>query len=81
VRLEKKIEQGIAAFYTSFHISRERAEQIREAVREELASKQDEAARSLQHALKRKNEYRANARSSSKPTTPASSPKTSWPAR
>ncbi|HEV8556833.1 MAG TPA: recombinase family protein, partial [Actinophytocola sp.] len=53
VRLER-IENSIAGFYANFHLPPERAEQIREAVREELASQQDESARSLKRALKRK---------------------------
>ena len=53
IRLER-VEEGIAEFYTRFTIPPARAEQIREAVREELASQQDEAVRGMKQAHKRK---------------------------
>ena len=53
MRLER-IEEGIAEFYARFRVPPERIEQIREAVREELASQQDEAVRGMKRALKRK---------------------------
>ncbi|MFI5588145.1 recombinase zinc beta ribbon domain-containing protein [Amycolatopsis sp. NPDC051758] len=53
VRVEQ-IERGIAALYGTFRVRPEHAELIREAVREELASQQAEAARSLERAQRTK---------------------------
>lgn len=50
----ERIEEGIAAFYYQFRVTPAYAEQIRQAVREELAAQQADARRSLQRATKRK---------------------------
>jgi site-specific DNA recombinase len=53
VRVER-IEDGIARFYGQFQVRPEYAEQIRHAVRQQLATDQDEARRGLERATKRK---------------------------
>jgi site-specific DNA recombinase len=53
VRVER-IEDGIAAFYATFQVRPDHAEQIRAAVRVELDGQQQEAERGMQRALKRK---------------------------
>jgi site-specific DNA recombinase len=53
MRLEK-IEDGIAEFYRRFQVGPEYAEQIAQAVREELAAQQHEARRGLKRATGRK---------------------------
>lgn len=53
VRLER-IEAGIAAFYARFNVAPELANQIGRTVRAELATQQDEAARGLNRAQKRR---------------------------
>ncbi|MEV5719390.1 recombinase family protein [Amycolatopsis mediterranei] len=53
VRVER-IEAGIAAFYRHFKVKPEHAEQIRQAVKQELATQQAEARRSLERATARK---------------------------
>ncbi|MCU1679937.1 MAG: recombinase [Amycolatopsis sp.] len=80
VRVEK-IEGGIADFYGRFQVPPAYAEQIRAAVRAELASQQTEAKRGLTVPLSASSALKTNARSCWKPTTPEPSPKTSWPAR
>lgn len=50
----ERIEDGIASFYGRFQVRPEYAEQIRAGVREELASQQIEASRSLERALRTK---------------------------
>jgi site-specific DNA recombinase len=53
IRLER-IEDGIATFYRQFRIKKQHAEQIRQAVRDELAHQEIEARSSLLRATKRK---------------------------
>ncbi|GAA4550038.1 recombinase family protein [Amycolatopsis samaneae] len=53
VRVEK-VEAGIAAFYSGFRVPQRYAEQLRAAVREELASQRAEASRSLERARRGK---------------------------
>ena len=53
MRLER-IEDGIASFYRRFRVRPEYAEQIRTAVRDELAAQQAEASRGLERASSRK---------------------------
>jgi site-specific DNA recombinase len=55
VRVEK-VEAGIATFYTHFRIHPSYVEQIRSAVRAELASQRQEASLSLSRARKRQRE-------------------------
>jgi site-specific DNA recombinase len=50
----ERIEEGIAAFYRQFRITLAYAEQVRQAVRDELAAQQADARRSLTRATKRK---------------------------
>ncbi len=53
VRLER-IEDGVATYYRQFKVTPEHADQIREAVRQELAAQQAEASLSLERATARK---------------------------
>ena len=53
MRLER-IENGIADFYDSFIVQPHYAQQIQDAVRQELANQQTEASRDLGRAVKRK---------------------------
>jgi site-specific DNA recombinase len=50
----ERIEDGIAALYATLQLQPALAEQVRAAVRAELAGQQREAERDLRHALKRK---------------------------
>jgi site-specific DNA recombinase len=57
VRVER-VEDGIADFYRQFQVRPEYAEQIRESVRAELATQQQDAERSLKRALARKQQVK-----------------------
>jgi site-specific DNA recombinase len=57
VRVER-IEDGIADFYRQFQVKPEYAEQIRQGVRAELATQQQDAERSLKRALARKQQVK-----------------------